>query len=94
MGLACAGLGLAVAARVNTVFMPATSGGGAAGSLAGTWLYAAHGRRAALFAAGACAAVGGLVPVTTLVRPAVPTCVPVGTREAGVIHPRTPQGES
>ncbi|WP_435188871.1 hypothetical protein [Streptomyces sp. bgisy126] len=44
MGLVCAGLGLAVAARVNTVVMPATFGGGAAGSLAGTWLYAAHGR--------------------------------------------------
>ncbi|MFC8292575.1 MFS transporter [Streptomyces sp. NPDC057242] len=88
------GIGRAVAARVNTVFMLATFGGGAAGSLAGAWLYAAHGWRAALLAAGACVAVGGLVTVKAGVRPAVPTCVPAVTREAGVIHPRIPQGES
>ncbi|MFE0778185.1 hypothetical protein [Streptomyces sp. NPDC058861] len=92
------GIGRAVAARVNTVFMLATFGGGAAGSLAGSlagaWLYAAHGWRAALLAAGACVAVGGLVAVAAGGRPAVPTCVPAVTREAGVIHPRIPQGES
>ncbi|MFJ6249949.1 MULTISPECIES: MFS transporter [unclassified Streptomyces] len=88
------GIGRAVAARVNTVFMLATFGGGAAGSLTGAWLYAAHGWRAALLAAGACVAVGGLVAVAAGVRPAVPTCVPAVTREAGVIHPRIPQGES
>ncbi|MER7539305.1 MFS transporter, partial [Streptomyces sp. NPDC097704] len=86
------GIGRAVAARVNTVFMLATFGGGALGSLAGTWLYAAHGWTAALLAAGACVAVGGLVVVRA--RPAAPSCVRDATREAGGIRPRIPQGES
>ncbi|MEU0406145.1 MFS transporter, partial [Streptomyces sp. NPDC006197] len=86
------GIGRAVAARVNTVFMLATFGGGALGSLAGSWLYAAYGWPAALLAAGACVAVGGLVVVSA--RPAVPSCVPDVTREAGGIRPRIPQGES
>ncbi|MFF0559804.1 MFS transporter [Streptomyces sp. NPDC004266] len=86
------GIGRGVAARVNTVFMLATFGGGALGSLAGSWLYAAHGWPAALLAAGACVAAGGLVVVSA--RPAVPTCVPDVTREAGGIRPRIPQGES
>ncbi|MBB4984066.1 MULTISPECIES: MFS transporter [Streptomyces] len=86
------GIGRAVAARVNTVFMLATFGGGALGSLAGTWLYAAHGWTAALLAAGACVAVGGLVVVRA--RPAAPSCVRDVTREAGGIRPRIPQGES
>ncbi|WP_225802911.1 MFS transporter [Streptomyces sp. NK15101] len=86
------GIGRAVAARVNTVFMLATFGGGAVGSLAGSWLYSAHGWPAALLAAGACVAVGGLVVVSA--RPAVPSCVRDATREAGGIRPRTPQGES
>ncbi|WP_086829569.1 MFS transporter, partial [Streptomyces sp. NRRL B-24572] len=87
------GIGRAVAARVNTVFMLATFGGGALGSLAGSWLYAAHGWPAALLAAGACVAVAGLV-VTVAARPAAPSCVPDVTREAGGIRPRIPQGES
>ncbi|WP_030690156.1 MFS transporter [Streptomyces globisporus] len=86
------GIGRAVAARVNTVFMLATFGGGALGSLAGSWLYATRGWPAALLAAGACVAVGGLVVVSA--RPAVPSCVPDVTREAGGIRPRIPQGES
>ncbi|MFE5732316.1 MFS transporter [Streptomyces sp. NPDC056528] len=88
------GIGRAVAARVNTVFMLATFGGGAAGSLVGTWLYAAYGWRAALLAAGACVAAGGLVTVVARARPAASTCVPVVRREAGGIRPRTPQGET
>ncbi|CAM5666526.1 MFS transporter [Streptomyces tanashiensis] len=86
------GIGRAVAARVNTVFMLATFGGGALGSLAGSWLYTAHGWQAALLAAGACVAVAGLVVVAA--RPAVPSCVRDVTREAGGIRPRIPQGES
>ncbi|MFF9853531.1 MFS transporter [Streptomyces litmocidini] len=86
------GIGRAVAARVNTVFMLATFGGGALGSLAGSWLYAAYGWPAALLAAGACVVAGGLVVVSA--RPAVPSCVPDVTREAGGIRPRIPQGES
>ncbi|MGW5777793.1 MFS transporter [Streptomyces sp. NPDC003863] len=86
------GIGRAVAARVNTVFMLATFGGGALGSLAGTWLYAAHGWTAALLAAGACVAAGGLVVVRA--RPTAPSCVRDVTREAGGIRPRIPQGES
>ncbi|MFH9727717.1 MFS transporter [Streptomyces sp. NPDC017254] len=87
------GIGRAVAAQVNTVFMLATFGGGALGSLVGSWLYAAHGWSAALLAAGLFVAVGGLVVVRSA-RPAAPSCVPDGTREAGGIRPRTPQGES
>ncbi|GGS76206.1 MFS transporter [Streptomyces tanashiensis] len=86
------GIGRAVAARVNTVFMLATFGGGALGSLAGSWLYTAYGWQAALLAAGACVAVAGLVVVAA--RPAVPSCVRDVTREAGGIRPRIPQGES
>ncbi|GGU96500.1 MFS transporter [Streptomyces litmocidini] len=86
------GIGRAVAARVNTVFMLATFGGGALGSLAGAWLYGAHGWSAALLAAGACVVAGGLVVVSG--RPAVPSCVRDVTREAGGIRPRIPQGES
>ncbi|MFI1716896.1 MFS transporter [Streptomyces sp. NPDC053513] len=86
------GIGRAVAARVNTVFMLATFGGGALGSLTGAWLYEAHGWSAALLAAGACVAAGGLVLVSA--RPAVPSCVRDVTREAGGIRPRIPQGES
>ncbi|MEV7565576.1 MFS transporter [Streptomyces tanashiensis] len=87
------GIGRAVAARVNTVFMLATFCGGALGSLAGAWLYAAHGWEAALLAAGACVGVAGLV-VRVAARPAVPSCVRDVTREAGGIRPRIPQGES
>lgn len=87
------GIGRAVAARVNTVFMLATFGGGALGSLAGSWLYAEHGWAAAVLAAGAFVALGGLVAVCSA-RPAAPSCVPDVTREAGGIRPRTPQGES
>ncbi|MFH8624573.1 MFS transporter [Streptomyces vietnamensis] len=87
------GIGRAVAARVNTVFMLATFGGGALGSLVGSWLYAAHGWTAALLAAGACVAVAGLV-VVAAARPAVPSCARDVTREAGGIRPRIPQGES
>ncbi|MFE7601501.1 MFS transporter [Streptomyces sp. NPDC057494] len=87
------GIGRAVAARVNTVFMLATFAGGALGSLAGSWLYAAHGWPAALLAAGACVAVAGLV-VVVAARPVVPSCVRDVTREAGGIRPRIPQGES
>ncbi|MEU3688557.1 MFS transporter [Streptomyces narbonensis] len=91
-------IGQAVAARVNTVFMLATFGGGALGSLAGSWLYTAYGWSAALLAAGACVAVAGLL-VAVVARPAVPTCGPDATREAGGIRPstsqeRTPQGET
>ncbi|MEV8585802.1 MFS transporter [Streptomyces sp. NPDC051180] len=90
-------IGREVAARVNTVFMLATFGGGAVGSLAGGGLYAAHGWAAALLAAGACVA-GGLVTVTASARAAVPSCAPDATREAGGIRPRTspegtPQGD-
>ncbi|AJF69227.1 MFS transporter [Streptomyces vietnamensis] len=87
------GIGRAVAARVNTVFMLTTFGGGALGSLAGSWLYAAHGWTAALLAAGACVAVAGLV-VVAAAPPAVPSCVRDVTREAGGNRPRIPQGES
>ncbi|MFF1508597.1 MFS transporter [Streptomyces sp. NPDC058326] len=87
------GIGRTVAARVNTVFMLATFGGGALGSLAGAWLYAAYGWQAALLAAGASVAAGGLV-VARSARPAAPSCVPDVTREAGGIRPRTPQGET
>ncbi|MFF0754327.1 MFS transporter [Streptomyces sp. NPDC004267] len=45
------GLGRAVAARVNTVFMLATFAGGALGSLTAAGLYGAYGWRAALLAA-------------------------------------------
>lgn len=86
-------IGRAVAARVNTVFMLATFAGGALGSLAGSWLYAAHGWPAALLAAGACVGVAGLV-VLLAARPAVPSCAGDVTREAGGIRPRIPQGES
>ncbi|MFE2561136.1 MFS transporter [Streptomyces sp. NPDC059352] len=91
-------IGPAVAARVNTVFMLATFGGGALGSLTGAWLYTAYGWSAALLAAGAFVAVAGLV-VAVVARPAVPSCVPDATREAGDIRPRTsqertPQGET
>ncbi|MGW4700273.1 MFS transporter [Streptomyces sp. NPDC004285] len=87
------GIGRAVAARVNTVFMLATFAGGALGSLAGSWLYGAHGWRAALLAAGACVAAAGLA-VVAAARPVVPSCVRDTTREAGGIRPRIPQGES
>ncbi|MFD3530662.1 MFS transporter [Streptomyces sp. NPDC058664] len=87
------GIGRVVAARVNTVFMLATFGGGALGSLTGSWLYAAHGWSAALLAAGAFVAVGVLVAALSA-RPAAPSCVPDVTREAGGIRPRTPQGET
>ncbi|MFF3755825.1 MFS transporter [Streptomyces sp. NPDC002185] len=87
------GIGPAVAARVNTVFMLATFSGGALGSLAGSWLYGSHGWPAALLAAGACVAVAGLVVVAGA-RPGVPTCGGGVTREAGGIRPRIPQGES
>ncbi|MFB7609369.1 MFS transporter [Streptomyces gardneri] len=91
-------IGRAVAARVNTVFMLATFGGGALGSLVGSWLYTAYGWSAALLAAGACVAVAGLV-VAVVARPVVPSCGPDATREAGGIRPstsqeRTPQGET
>lgn len=91
-------IGRAVAARVNTVFMLATFGGGALGSLAGSWLYTAYGWSAALLAAGACVGVAGLV-VAVVARPAVPSCGPDVTREAGGIRPSTsqestPQGET
>ncbi|WP_435058644.1 MFS transporter [Streptomyces sp. bgisy060] len=85
------GIGREVAARVNTVFMLTTFGGGALGSLVGTWAYAVHGWTAALLAAGACIAVGLLV--VTAARPTVPSCVRHVTGEAGGIRPRTPQGE-
>ncbi|WP_395366696.1 MFS transporter [Streptomyces sp. YH02] len=87
------GIGREVAARVNTVFMLATFGGGALGSLAGSWLYAEHGWSAALLAAGVFVAAGGTVLVRSA-REAAPSCVPDGTREAGGIRPRIPQGES
>ncbi|MFI9747693.1 MFS transporter [Streptomyces sp. NPDC052494] len=83
-------IGRAVAARVNTVFMLATFGGGALGSLAGTWLYTVYGWSAALLAAGTFVAVAGLV-VAVVVRPAVPSCGPDPTREAGGVRPRTSQ---
>ncbi|MFH8836963.1 MFS transporter [Streptomyces sp. NPDC017868] len=86
-------IGRAVAARVNTVFMLATFAGGALGSLAGSWLYAARGWPAALLAAGACVGVAGLV-VLLAARPAAPSCAGDVTREAGGIRPRIPQGES
>ncbi|MGW6396093.1 MFS transporter [Streptomyces sp. NPDC055103] len=79
-------IGREVAARVNTVFMLASFGGGALGSLAGTWLFTAYGWSAALLAAGALVAVGGLV-VAFVVRPAVPSCGPDATREAGGTTP-------
>ncbi|MFF0275422.1 MFS transporter [Streptomyces sp. NPDC004330] len=87
------GIGRAVAARVNTVFMLASFGGGAVGSLAGSWLYAEHGWSAALLGAGALVAVGGTAAVRSA-RRAVPSCAPDATREAGDIRPRIPQGES
>ncbi|MCB8905589.1 MULTISPECIES: MFS transporter [unclassified Streptomyces] len=86
------GIGRAVAARVNTVFMLATFGGGALGSLAGSWLYAEHGWSAVLIAAGVFVAAGGIV--VTRSGQTAPSCVPDGTREAGGIRPRIPQGES
>ncbi|MCX4985594.1 MFS transporter [Streptomyces sp. NBC_00572] len=86
------GIGRAVAARVNTVFMLATFGGGALGSLAGSWLYAEHGWSSALLAAGVFVAAGGIVAVRS--GQAAPSCVPDVTREAGNIRPRIPQGES
>ncbi|KKZ69931.1 hypothetical protein VO63_31775 [Streptomyces showdoensis] len=46
------GLGREVAARANTVFMLATFGGGALGSLTAAWLYGAYGWRATVLAAG------------------------------------------
>ncbi|MFF7847517.1 MFS transporter [Streptomyces sp. NPDC007910] len=88
------GIGRAVAARVNTVFMLATFGGGAAGSLAGTWLYAAYGWRAALLAAGACVAVGGLVPAVVRARRRSRLASPSSHERLGGIRPRTPQGET
>ncbi|MFI8966098.1 MFS transporter [Streptomyces sp. NPDC053493] len=45
------GLGREVAARVNTVFMLSTFGGGALGSLTAAWLYEAYGWTATLLAA-------------------------------------------
>ncbi|MEU5216734.1 MFS transporter [Streptomyces sp. NPDC020807] len=75
-------IGRDVAARVNTVFMLSTFGGGAAGSLVGSWLYTAHGWSAALLLAGAFVAAAGLV-VAVAARPAVPSCVPDATGEAG-----------
>ncbi|WP_435972519.1 MFS transporter [Streptomyces sp. Qhu_M48] len=98
-------IGAAVAARVNTVFMLATFGGGALGSLAGSWLYAEHGWSAALLAAGVFLAVGGLVAAPSVrsvhpvrlvraVRATVPSCVPDGTREAGGVSARASRRES
>ncbi|MFD9246512.1 MFS transporter [Streptomyces sp. NPDC059556] len=86
------GIGREVAARVNTVFMLATFGGGALGSLAGSWLYTEHGWSAALLAAGVFLAAGGIVVARS--GQTVPSCVPDGTRDAGGIRPRIPQGES
>ncbi|MFD5325274.1 MFS transporter [Streptomyces sp. NPDC127092] len=52
------GLGRDVAARVNTVFMLATFGGGALGSLTAAWLYGAYGWTAAVLAAAGFAVAG------------------------------------
>ncbi|MFJ9824963.1 MFS transporter [Streptomyces sp. NPDC101160] len=52
------GLGRAVAARVNTVFMLATFAGGALGSLAAVWLYEGYGWTAALLAAAGFVVLG------------------------------------
>lgn len=54
------GLGRDVAARVNTVFMLATFGGGALGSFAGVWLYGAYGWPATVLGAAGFTALGAL----------------------------------
>ncbi|MEU6975652.1 MFS transporter [Streptomyces sp. NPDC046371] len=54
------GLGREVAARVNTVFMLATFGGGALGSLTAAWLYGAYGWRATVLGAASFTALGVL----------------------------------
>ncbi|MFF6772147.1 MFS transporter [Streptomyces sp. NPDC012637] len=52
------GLGRDVAARVNTVFMLATFGGGALGSLTAAWLYGAYGWTGTVLAAAGFAVAG------------------------------------
>ncbi|MFJ7065847.1 MFS transporter [Streptomyces sp. NPDC101115] len=66
------GLGRDVAARVNTVFMLATFGGGALGSLTAAWLYGAYGWTVTVLAAAGFA-VAGLAagPVAGAGRPRV-----------------------
>jgi hypothetical protein len=84
------GLGSEVAARVNTVFMLSTFGGGAVGSLTAVWLYGAYGWTVAVVAATGFTAVAALVVGAT--RRTSPSCVPDDTREAGSHHPLTPAG--
>ncbi|MFE1378229.1 MFS transporter [Streptomyces sp. NPDC058740] len=54
------GLGRDVAARVNTVFMLATFGGGAFGSFTAAWLYGAYGWPETLLGAAGFTALGAL----------------------------------
>ena len=67
-------VGRGAAARVNTVFMLASFGGGALGTLTASWLYDAHGWTATLLAAAGFLAVGApalVRPVRSLARGAV-----------------------
>ncbi|MET9438352.1 MFS transporter [Streptomyces sp. NPDC006551] len=86
------GLGRDVAARVNTVFMLSSFGGGALGSLTAVWLYGAYGWGAAVLAAAGFVVLAAVVLVGA--RRAAPSCVPRDTRKAGRRSPRTPQGET
>ncbi|MEU6880382.1 MFS transporter [Streptomyces sp. NPDC046712] len=83
-------LGTRVAARVNTVFMLSTFGGGAIGSLTAVWLYGAYGWTATIVAAAGFTALGMLLVAVT--RRTAPSCAPGDRREAGTHHPRSPAG--
>ncbi|GGT30514.1 MFS transporter [Streptomyces purpureus] len=61
-------LGDAIAARVNTLFMLASFGGGALGTLTATWLYGAYGWSATVLTAGAFVAVAFAVVAAAGVR--------------------------
>ncbi|WP_254705665.1 MFS transporter [Streptomyces vilmorinianum] len=86
------GLGPRIAARVNTVFMLFSFGGGALGSLTAAWLYGAYGWTATTLASAGFTVLAALVVAAT--RRGAPSCVPRDTRKAGTHHPRSPQGET
>ncbi|MGW2016981.1 MFS transporter [Streptomyces sp. NPDC001927] len=71
-----------IAARVNTVFMLFTFGGGALGSLTAAWLYGAYGWTATVLASVGFTALAALV-VAAAQRTAAPSCGARDRREAG-----------
>lgn len=80
-----------IAARVNTVFMLCTFGGGALGTLTAAWLYGAYGWSATVLSSAGFTALAALV-VTLARRAAAPSCGARDRREAGT-HSRVPRRE-